>query len=86
MGMLTWGDRFAPTGRRLSHPPPGNRLALVKAAGYSVNRLTRLRRRSLQLLHRPQYPLPHRAPVQVASLKHGVGGSIPPLGTINSKT
>ncbi len=27
----------------------------------------------LQLLHRPQYPLPHRVAVQVALLKHGVG-------------
>ena len=26
-----------------------------------------------QPLHRPQYPLPHRKPVQVASLKHGIG-------------
>ena len=23
-------------------------------------------------VHRPQYPLPHRIPVQVASLKHGI--------------
>ncbi len=28
---------------------------------------------SLCLLHRPQYPLPHRVAVQVATLKHGVG-------------
>ncbi len=52
-------------------PLPGKALK-VAADGYSVNRLTRLRHRPLQLLHRPQYPLPHRKPVQVARLKHGV--------------
>ncbi len=49
-------------------PHLGNGLALVPADGYSVNRLTRLRLRALQLLDRPQNPLPHRAAVQVASL------------------
>ncbi len=43
------------------------------ADGYSVNRLTRLRHRPMQLLHRPQYPPPHRSAVQVARLKHGIG-------------
>ncbi len=28
--------------------------------------------RPLQLPHRPQYPLPHRVPAQVARLKHGI--------------
>ncbi len=27
---------------------------------------------ALQFLHRPQYPLPHRVAVQVATLKHGI--------------
>ncbi len=38
----------------------------------SVNHFTRLRRRALQFHHRPQYPLPHRIPLQVARLEHRV--------------
>ena len=41
-------------------------------AGLSVNHLTRLWPCPLQLLDRPQNPLPRRKPVQVASLKHGI--------------
>ena len=38
-----------------------------------MNGHPRSRLHPLQLLHRPEYPLPHRKPVQVALIEHGIG-------------